>query len=44
MISGSDMFNNVEQLCTAFEKSLESTKELLMDILKYLDTSIINIA
>lgn len=43
MISETDISDKAEQLCTAFEKSLESTKEQLMDILKYLETLIINL-
>lgn len=43
MISEPDVSNKAEQLCTAFEKSVESAKEQLMDILQYLETLIINL-
>lgn len=42
MISEKDISNKTEKLCTAFQKSLESTKEQLMDI-KYLEALIINL-
>lgn len=40
--SQKDIPNKAEKLCTAFQKSLESTKEQLMDI-KYLEALIINL-
>lgn len=43
MISEADISNKAEQPRTAFEKSLESTNEQLMDILKYLEMLIINL-
>lgn len=42
MISEKDISNKADKLCTAFQKSLESTKEQLMDI-KYLEALIINL-
>lgn len=42
MISEKGISNKAEKLCTAFQKSLESTKEQLMDI-KYLEALIINL-
>lgn len=42
MILEKDISNKAEKLCTAFQKSLESTKEQLMDI-KYLEALIINL-
>lgn len=42
MISEKDISNKTKKLCTAFQKSLESTKEQLMDI-KYLEALIINL-
>lgn len=42
MISEKDILNKAEKLCTAFQKSLESTKEQLMDI-RYLEVLIIDL-